>query len=171
MIRPIQPYWRPFPAGIALGMTLLLTFLLTGHGLNVTGFFTHLTAWMGEFVAPVATQWNAYLGPLLAAPAGFAYWPGWEVAGIAFGGLAASLSANRFRLRVERVNLSSAGVRLVLAFGGGALAGFGARIARGCTSSIGLSGSATLAVAGFLFLGGFFIAGLITSRLILRRGQ
>jgi hypothetical protein len=42
-------------------------------------------------------------------------------------------------------------------------------LATGCTSGLGLSGSATLAVAGFVFLGGFFVAGLLVCRLPLLR--
>jgi uncharacterized membrane protein YedE/YeeE len=48
---------------------------------------------------------------------------------------------------------------------GGLLAGFGARIADDCTSGMGLSGAATLGVAAFVFLG-FFVTGLIVSRLV-----
>ena len=51
------------------------------------------------------------------------------------------------------------GKRLGLALVGGMIAGLGARIALGCTSGLGLSGSATLATAGFLFLIGFFATG------------
>jgi uncharacterized membrane protein YedE/YeeE len=54
---------------------------------------------------------------------------------------------------------------LLKALAGGVLAGFGARIAAGCTSGVGLSGSAVLGVAGFVFLGAFFVAGLVVSRL------
>lgn len=172
MDRPIQSFWNPLPAGLALGALLLLAFLLTGHGINVTSVVAHLGAWAAGTVAPEAAQWNAYLGPLLAQPIPLAYWPAWEVAGLALGGWVSSLSANRFRARVDGVAGAPAdsqfGARLVWAFAGGVLAGFGARIARGCTSSIGLSGSATLAVAGFVFLAGFFAAGLAASRLLRR---
>ena len=50
------------------------------------------------------------------------------------------------------------------ALAGGIFAGFGARIAAGCTSGVGLSGAAVLSVAGFVFLGAFFVAGLIAAR-------
>lgn len=50
-------------------------------------------------------------------------------------------------------------LKLSLAVLGGALSGFGAAMARGCTSGLGLSGAA------FLFLMGFFISGLITARI------
>ena len=49
---------------------------------------------------------------------------------------------------------------------GGVLAGFGARIAAGCTSGLGLSGAAVLSLAGFTFLGTFFAVGLLTSRFL-----
>jgi len=163
MDRSVQEFWRPLPAGVALGLSFLLTFILTGHGLNISGFLTHLSAWLGGVAAPAATEWNAYLGPLLAAWVPSADWSTWEVIGVALGGFVASLSARRFRLQVEGADRFGLGTRVLLAFAGGSLAGFGARIARGCTSSIGLSGSATLAVAGFLFLAGFFIFGLGTS--------
>ena len=44
------------------------------------------------------------------------------------------------------------------------LAGFGARIAAGCTSGLGLSGAAVLSLAGFTFLGTFFAVGLLAGR-------
>ena len=53
----------------------------------------------------------------------------------------------------------SKAARLGLALVGGIIAGFGARMSLGCTSGLGLSGAATLATAGFVFLGGFFVAG------------
>ena len=49
---------------------------------------------------------------------------------------------------------------------GGLMAGFGARVAAGCTSGLGLSGAATLSIAAFVFLGVFFVVGLVVSRWI-----
>lgn len=54
--------------------------------------------------------------------------------------------------------------RPLTALFGGLLAGFGARIAAGCTSGLGLSGAAVLSLAGFTFLGAFFAVGLLASR-------
>jgi uncharacterized membrane protein YedE/YeeE len=53
--------------------------------------------------------------------------------------------------------------RPITALLGGILAGFGARIAAGCTSGLGLSGAAVLSLAGFTFLCTFFATGLIVS--------
>ena len=160
-----RPFWPPLAAGIALGLVLLATFLFTGHGLGATGFFTRVTAWLGLQLAPSSTAASAYLGPMVESGALLDNWITWQVVGMVVGGLLAALSAGRFRWQVEGAARGGALRRLGLALGGGMLAGFGARLAGGCTSGLGLSGSATLAVAGFVFLGGFFVVGLLASRL------
>ena len=47
----------------------------------------------------------------------------------------------------------------------GRLWGTAVRVSAGCTSGLGLSGAATLAIAAFVFLATFFAAGLLMSRL------
>jgi hypothetical protein len=169
MYSTIRPYWPPFAAGIALGCVLLATFLLTGHGLGASGFFARLTAWFGGELAHPATQANSYLGPFLDGAANpLASWITWEIVGVMFGALIAALGSGRFRIRIDGGrNLGGSG-RMALALGGGVLSGFGARLARGCTSGIGLSGGATLAVAAFLFLIAFFVAGIAASWVVRR---
>jgi uncharacterized membrane protein YedE/YeeE len=165
----IRPFWPPLIAGIALGLALLMTFLLTGHGLGASGFFTRLTAWLGGELARPATEVNAYLGPFLKEAAQpLADWISWEIVGVVLGALLAALTSGRFRLKLDgATNLNVSG-RIAFAIGGGILTGFGARLARGCTSGIGLSGGATLAVAAFVFLIGFFIAGIAISYFVRR---
>jgi uncharacterized membrane protein YedE/YeeE len=165
----IRPYWPPLIAGIALGLALLLTFLLTGHGLGASGFFTRLTAWLGGEISRPAMEANSYLGPFLKAAAHpLANWVSWEIVGVMLGALLAALTSGRFRLKLDGApNLGGPG-RIAFAIGGGVLTGFGARLARGCTSGIGLSGGAPLAVAAFVFLIGFFIAGIVISYFVRR---
>lgn len=164
----IRPYWPPLTAGIALGLALFVTFLLSGHGLGASGFFTRLTAWLGGEVAGPATQANSYLGPYLKGAHPLASWISWEIVGVLLGGLLAAVTSGRFRLRLDGAPNLAGGGRLALALGGGLLTGFGARLARGCTSGLGLSGGATLAVAAFLFLIGFFVVGIAVSYLVRR---
>lgn len=165
----IRPFWSPSIAGIALGLVLLMTFLITGHGLGASGFFTRLTAWLGgELMRPI-TEANAYLGPFIKTAASpLANWISWEIVGVMLGALLAALTSGRFRVKLDGpTNLGGAG-RIAFAIAGGVLTGFGARLARGCTSGIGLSGGAPLAVAAFLFLIGFFISGIVISYLVRR---
>lgn len=164
----VRPFWPPLTAGIALGLVLLLTFLLNGYGLGASGFYTRLTAWLGGELAGPMTQANSYLGPFLTNANPLASWITWEVVGVMVGGLLASITGGRFRFRIDGAPRLGSGGRIAMAIGGGVLTGFGARLARGCTSGIGLSGSAPLAVAGFLFLIGFFIIGIVVSFLVRR---
>lgn len=165
----IRPLWSPLLAGIALGLVLLMTFLITGHGLGASGFFTRFTAWLGGELMRPATLANAYLGPFLKAATGpLANWISWEIVGVMIGALLAAAAGGRFRLRLDGAKNVGGGSRILFALAGGVLSGFGARLARGCTSGLGLSGGATLAVAAFLFLIGFFIGGIVIGYLVRR---
>lgn len=168
MRRQPRPYWHPLVAGLLLGLVLLATFLVTGHGLGASGLTAALTAALGGWISPEATGANSYLAGYVKTGAPLAAWITWEVLGVVLGGLFGSLASRRFRVKVEGGRRLAPGRRLLHAFAGGALVGFGARLARGCTSGLGLSGSATLAVAGFLFLITFFAAGFVTMRFVRR---
>jgi len=160
-----RKFWPPLIGGIGLGIALLGMFVVTGHGLGAYGFYKRIIVWIGDDVASQWTQANAYLSTSLGKGHPLDFWISWEVLGIAFGSLVGSLVARRFRFKIERGSGISINSRLLLAIFGGMLSGFGAALARGCTSGLGLSGAATLSVAAFLFLMGFFIAGLITARI------
>jgi uncharacterized membrane protein YedE/YeeE len=164
--RPVRPFWPPWIAGVVLGLVLLLTFMLTGHGLGATGATTRLTAWLGTHLAPQITQANEYLGPMVEQGQLLSSWISWQVLGVALGALASAFYAGRLRVQLDGQHSVGAGRRIATALLGGLLAGFGARVAAGCTSGLGLSGAATLSLAAFVFLGVFFIAGLLASRLL-----
>jgi len=160
------PYWNPLVAGIALGVVLLATFVITGHGLGATGFTTRLTAWFGMNLAPIATEANEYLGGMVEEGKPLSAWITWQVIGVAIGALVSAWLAGRMRLQLDGKRFLGGAKRPVTALVGGILAGFGARVAAGCTSGMGLSGAATLSLAGFVFLITFFAVGLVASRLM-----
>ena len=162
---PQRPYWPAWAAGLALGVVLLLTFVFTGHGLGATGFTTRLSAWLGDFAAPQWTLANDYLGPMLEDGSVLSSWITWQVLGVFLGALVSAWFAGRMAWRIEGEASAGRVGRLLKALAGGILAGVGARIAAGCTSGVGLSGAAVLSVAGFVFLGAFFAAGLVAARL------
>jgi len=166
-----RPFWHPLAAGGLLGVALLLTFLITGHGLGASGFFARMAAWVAAQLAPGWAAANGYFSPFLQAGNPLFSWISWEVVGVLIGGLLGAVGAGRFRLGIERGPQLGTGSRLLFALVGGVLVGFGARLAQGCTSGVGLSGAATLAVAGFVFLAGFFIAGFATAHVTRRLWQ
>jgi uncharacterized membrane protein YedE/YeeE len=169
--RKPQDFWPPLAAGVGLGLTLMGMFLFTGHGLGASDFFSRALAWLSATVAPDWTQMNSDLGNYLGASHPMNSWISWEIAGVAIGALIGSLIARRFRFKIERGPRAGVGLRLGTAVGGGMLSGFGASLAGGCTSGLGLSGGAVLAVAAFVFLMAFFIAGLLVATLTRRIWQ
>ena len=64
---------------------------------------------------------------------------------------------------------SSAAKRAVVAFLGGLIALFGARLAGGCPSGHGLSGTMQLSVSGFIAAACFFIGGIVVARRLYTR--
>lgn len=162
----IKPFWPPLLAGTALGLILLLTFFLTGHGLGATGATTRFAAWLGVSVAPEATQANAYLGPMATEGNPLSSWIVWQFIGVAIGALVSAFFAGRLRVQFDGARRLGTKKRFATALLGGIAAGFGARVSAGCTSGLGLSGAATLSISAFVFLGLFFLTGLIVSRII-----
>ena len=158
-----KPYWNPLFAGILLGMVLLATFVITGHGLGATGFTTRLTAWFGMYLVPAATNANDYLGGMVEEGRPLDSWITWQVIGVALGALLSAYFARRIQFKLDGSKFLGGSKRPLTAFLGGILAGFGARVAAGCTSGLGLSGAAVLSLAGFTFLGTFFAVGLLVS--------
>ncbi|WP_322521093.1 YeeE/YedE thiosulfate transporter family protein [Guyparkeria halophila] len=164
----VRPLWPPFIAGIVLGLVVLLTFVLVGNGMGSSGAFARVATEVGLQVAPEATRENAYLGGM-AQGNPLAAWIVVAAIGTLIGAILAAVSSGRFRVKVDRGS-GRIGVapRLLLALGGGLLAGFGSRLAAGCTSGVGLSNTAMLGVAGFVFLIVFFVVGILIS-LLMRR--
>jgi hypothetical protein len=156
-----KPQWNAYFAGVALGVVLFAAFLATGHGLGVTGATTGVTAVAANAAWPGIFGSGSYLAGYVRF--GLNHWIEWEVLGVLVGGLAGSLLGRRFAPRLDGPPRAGAGLKLLLAFAGGGVSGFGARMAMGCTSGMGLSGSAPLAAAGFLFLIGFFVAAALTA--------
>lgn len=57
-------------------------------------------------------------------------------------------------------------LRLAIAFVGGAIMAFGARLAGGCTSGHGISGTLQLSVSSWIALACFFVGGALTAQVM-----
>lgn len=164
-------YWSPYIAGLGIGLTLILTYYVMGHGLGASGAYTQIAAKMLQVEAPRHAAANLYLknylrlGPLLQS------WIVIEMFGVLLGGLVGALTARRFRFEIERGPNIAAEDRLLWAFFGGALVGFGSRVAQGCTSGQALSGGAVLAVGSWLFTLAFFLGGYLFAWFVKRQWQ
>jgi len=168
--REAAPYASPYVAGVGIGIVLLLAFVLMGRGLGASGAFSSVVTAAVATTAPTHVATNAfyarYLGDGAVSP--LRDWLVFEIIGVIIGGLASGLLAGRVRWTTERGPGISDRRRLANALVGGAAMGVGAKLARGCTSGLGLTGGATLSVGSWLFVIAAF-AGAYAAAPLLRR--
>jgi uncharacterized protein len=163
-------FWNPYAAGVALGLVLLLTFYVMGTGFGASGAIARSSAVIAHGVAPSAVEQHPYYKEFYK-PGGknpLVNWIVFEVLGVFVGGLVAVLTARRFRPGVGRGPTASVGLRLPLAFVGGAIGGIGTRFALGCTSGQALSGGATMAVGSWVFMMAVFATAFVTAYFVRR---
>lgn len=167
--REAAPYASPYLAGVGIGLVLLLSFVLMGRGLGASGAFSSVVTAAVETAAPRHAAGNDfYVRYLGDGTSPLEDWLVFEIIGVVIGGLASATLAGRVRWTTERGPRISNRRRLVNAFLGGAAMGIGARLARGCTSGLGLTGGATLSVGSWLFVIAAF-AGAYAAAPLLRK--
>lgn len=164
-----RPYMNPYLAGAGIGLVLLAAYVVMGRGLGASGAFTSMVAAGVGGVAPGHAATNGMWGHYLAGGSPLSDWLVFEIIGVTIGGLVSAVAAGRFRWAVERGPRSDDRSRLYLAFGGGAIMGVGAKLARGCTSGQALTGGALLSVGSWLFIIGAFAAGYLAAPLFRRQ--
>ena len=165
-------YWSPYLAGLGLGLTLLASLLIMGRGLGASGALTRVMGYGLNAVAPdhanslvylrgYFTQENHILNEYLV----------FLLAGVFVGGFVSGALAGRIGAKVERGPTASVRLRISLALLGGLLSGFGARLARGCTSGQALTGGSTLALGSWLFIIATFAGGYAAAYFVRRQWQ
>ncbi|MGB9771041.1 MAG: YeeE/YedE thiosulfate transporter family protein [Candidatus Kapaibacteriota bacterium] len=160
---PEKPYWNPYLAGIGLGIVLLLAFVIMGRGLGASGAVSTLVATGVAKIAPNHAQNNEFYQNYLVQENPLKDWLVFEVLGVLVGGFISGIFANRVKFKIEKGPKINNVQRLVFATIGGALMGFGAKLAGGCTSGQALTGGALLNLGSWLFMlsvfaGGYLIA-------------
>lgn len=159
---------NPYLAGVGVGLVLLTAFVVMGRGLGASGALTSVVAAGVDGVAPGHARSNGLFGHYLATGAPLRDWLVIEILGVTIGGFLSAVAAGRFRWAVERGPRITDRRRLMMAFGGGAIMGVGAKLARGCTSGQALTGGALLSAGSWLFIMGAFAAGYIAAPLFRR---
>ena len=162
--RPTKPYIHPYLGGALLGIVLFLAFLLTRNGLGASGGMNRVVALVEDAAVPGHIDRTPYLLKLAGGTKNpLDDWSVPVVFGALIGGFASGLLNGRLKVEINKGPHISNRTRLILAFTGGAIMAYGARMARGCTSGQGLSGGATLAVGSWalmmlIFGGGYALA-------------
>lgn len=162
--------WSPYAVGVGIGLLSWLVFLIVNKPL---GMSTEISKFSG-CATGLVTGWEAMVSQ--------AYWTkttpsfGYSTVFLIFTAVGAGLSSGLGgTFRWEKVPALWAahhgpgvGKRLLAAFFGGIILLYGARLAGGCTSGHGISGTLQLAVSSWVFFAVLFAAGIVTARLLFR---
>jgi hypothetical protein len=155
--RPTKSYVHPYFGGIVLGIVLFLAFLITGNGLGSSGATSRIDAALVDAVAPHRVDNTPYL--LKMAGGDKNPLEDWIVPvffGALLGGFASGFHSGRLKLETTKGPRISDRTRWLMAFLGGMLFLYGARMARGCTSGQALSGGATLSAGSWVIMFAIF---------------
>ncbi len=150
--------WNPYLAGFVLGLVLLACFLITGRGLGASGAFASVATWIAGLFSSDHVAANPVLAKFWNEGAPLATFLVFLLGGVFVGALASGWQAGRLAFRIERGLRITDSQRLAIAFAGGIVAAFGAKIAKGCTSGQALSGGAMLNVGSLVFMLAVFAA-------------
>ena len=155
-----KQYTNPYVAGIVLGLVLFSAYFLTGTGLGASGAIARLTVSAEAVVAPRHVDRTAYLADMAGGDSNaMDNWIVMVTAGALLGGFLSALFNRRLKVETQKGPRISTRARWAYAFLGGGLMGFGARMARGCTSGQALSGGAVLSVGSWAFMLSMFAGG------------
>jgi len=161
--------WSPYVVGAGIGILSWLTFLLSDKPIGCSTAFARTSGMIERLFRGAKVKEKPYYQK-------FAPVVDWEwvlVVGVVIGAFISAKLSGDFQLRwlPEKLgktfgNMISA--RLIIAFIGGILMGFGSRWAGGCTSGHGISGTLQMAVSSWLAAICFFIGGIVSAMLIFK---
>ncbi len=167
-----KKYWSPYLAGALSGLVLVLSVWVTGKFYGTSTTFVRAAGMVEKiFDATRVARMDYFIKEVPMID-----WQWMFVIGIFIGSLIAAKTSGTFSWQAvpgmwQKRFGSSISKRAVVAFIGGVIGMFGARLADGCPSGHGLSGSVQLAMSGFVSLICFFIGGALVARIIYKGGD
>jgi H+/Cl- antiporter ClcA len=162
--RPTKPYVNPYFGGAVLGVVLFLAMFLTGNGLGSSGATTRIVAFVEDAIAPAHVDQTPYL--LKMAGGDKNPLDDWIVPvffGALLGGFTSGMFNGRLKFETTKGPHISNHTRWLMAFLGGVIFLYGARMARGCTSGQALTGGATLSAGSWVVMFSIFAGAYATA--------
>ncbi len=151
--RVARPYIHPYAAGILLGLVLFAAFFITGNGLGASGGMNRIIVVFEDALFPAHIDRTPYLISMAGGDRNpLENWVVFLSVGVVIGGGLSGWWNGRIKLETVKGPRVSVQMRWLMAFVGGTLMGYGARMARGCTSGQALSGGAVLSVGSWAFM-------------------
>jgi uncharacterized protein len=156
--------WSPYVVGAGIGVLSWLTFYFSDKPIGASSFYAQVSGFIGKLFAKRHTESLAYFKDNPPSVSwGFVF-----VVATIVGGAIAALTGGEFANEWlpsmwEARFGDSIALRAAIGFGGGLLMAFGARLAGGCTSGHGISGTMQLNPGSWiavicLFIGGIAVA-------------
>jgi uncharacterized membrane protein YedE/YeeE len=164
------PAWSPYLVGALIGVLSMATFYFSAKPLGASSAYATLAGLLGRAVAPKHTDSLKYFQDKKPA----VNWELMLVFGTVLGAFLAAWHGSELTgqwlplMWAARFGESSLPLRIVVALIGGVFMAFGARLAGGCTSGHGISGTLQLSVGSWIAVICFFIGGIATAMLIFR---
>lgn len=165
-----DPAWSAYIVGALIGVLTMLTLSFSKKPVGASSAYSDLVGMLGRLVAPrhigslkyyqehkPAISWTVLFIVGTIAGSFLAAWSGGELTGYYLQDM-----------WVARFGEESYWLRTLVAFVGGAVMAYGARMAGGCTSGHGISGTLQLAVSSWLAVICFFVGGIVTAMLMYR---
>ena len=164
--------WPPYVAGAVIGLLQIPAFLLIETALGASSSYVTIGGLVASWIDPAAVKID-YIARHIAAT-GKNWWQVALVFGVAIGALISAKFSGARRQPISPIwsralGSASPARRYAIAFLAGFIMLLGARIADGCTSGHGLSGTAQLAVGSIVAVVAMFAGGIGTAMLALRR--
>ncbi|ABK99586.1 YeeE/YedE thiosulfate transporter family protein [Pelobacter propionicus] len=159
--------WNPYLAGALTGIVSTLSLWVSGKYFGASTTFVRTAGMIEKSIDPERVGTMAYF--IKEAPK--IDWQWMFVLGVFFGSLIASTTSGSFHWKAlpdmwQARFGPSRSRRALAAVVGGIIAMFGARLADGCPSGHGLSGTMQMAISGFIALACFFLGGMLVARLL-----
>lgn len=162
--RPRKAYVDPYVGGLLLGLVLFMAFFITGEGLGASGGLSRYAVFFEDLLAPTHVDQVPYLLKMAGGALNpLDDWIIFVTAGTMIGGFVSGLFHGRTRWETTKGPHITNRKRWLMALIGGIIFGYGARMARGCTSGQALSGGATLSAGSWtvmfaIFAGAYALA-------------
>lgn len=159
--------WSPYLVGALIGVLSMATFYFSNQPLGVSTAYARIAGLVGDLFSRGHTESLKYFQETRPQ----IDWGVMLMIGIVFGAFLAAYSGGEItgrwipRLWEEQFGPSQL-LRLSAAFAGGAIMAFGARVAGGCTSGHGISGTLQLSVGSWIALTCFFLGGTVVAHLL-----
>ncbi len=167
---PAAPAWSPYLAGGLIGLLSVMTLAIAKQKLGASSGYADMAGLIGRVVHPRHIASLKYFSENKPRV-------GWSlvfVISATAGAFIAAYTGGEFtgtylqNIWIERFGADSYALRTGFALAGGVLMAYGARLAGGCTSGHGISGTMQLALSSWLSLICFFAGGVLTAMIVYR---